>query len=52
MNDVVGKTDQQFVVNALVGALARVIAEQDRRISVLEAGLASLPKRAKTASPK
>jgi hypothetical protein len=49
--DVIGKTEPDFQVNALVGALARVVLEQQRQIDELrEARTPGSPKRAKKAS--
>jgi len=39
--DVVGSKDGEFVVNALVGALARVVLEQQRQIDELREALQS-----------
>jgi hypothetical protein len=39
--DVIGKTEPDFQVNALVGALARVVADQPRQIDELRDALRS-----------
>ncbi len=49
-DDVVGRYDESFQIDVLVGALARIAAEQERRISELEA--TQPRRRAKTAATK
>jgi hypothetical protein len=45
---VIGKTEPDFQVNALVGALARVVADQPRQIDELRDALRSKRTPAKT----
>jgi hypothetical protein len=47
--DVVGRGDPDFRTAVLAGALSRVVADQQRRLDLLE-GKAAQPKRAKQAS--